>query len=464
MTVNANAFIVAAPQQVDLGIEGWHRGTSLLAQGLVPLTLLASPQFPNQAYGKAFPSVRAGSIPKPAISPIFAAPQYADLSIEGWHRGVPFATDVVGPTGKVPALVRAAPQPDLTQRSAIYQSVRTPPVLLTGKLGNYINAAPQQIDLGIEGWHRGVPFALDIPPPTGKVMSFAVALGQIPWQAPSNVYEPAPGNQGTGLSTEYRWGGHARAIHHAETLKSKVFPSAWSPPPPVPGAYIPQIFGSPQADPSQLKAWFIRSGQPAPLGPTVTPFTVPPQTDPSQLKAAFFPSVAPAPLIFGPTLFKTLFAGPQVLDLTQQAYFQQAIQVGIVIPVVTPEQSTPGRIRHDWWKSKEEVERKRLKEKTKRLADSGIETDALFEEGERLAEVLAESRSKTEAVQKKSIALEALLGEEGVKRPVAERADLERQALIAKQELTILAAQESMLMEEMEMNDILYIARIAMEL
>lgn len=366
-------FSQAAPQQADLGIEGWTRGTSLLAQGMVPLFIAAAAQFnPQPAQARIFSpastppvvasavrlvqtreqeyrnspsvvwrSVVAGSTPYPIelvagapqvdptqvaarlwapasapaaaagqLSPfITGAPEQADLSIEGWVRGtsllaqgaVPrrisaqpqpditqasriWATSATQPVfGAVPPYTLAQPQPDTMQRSVIWQSQPAP---FSGTLGAYV-VVPQQPDTrqASKVWP-----AVVTPPAivTGPVPQPVVTRPQFPFQSRGWIWQPTV-DQGPGLSLDIRFGLHALAIHSAEAGKSRIWKSQPAPPSGVLGKFII----APQ-QPDTRQASRIWLSQPALFSGVLGAFVVaPPQPDTTQRSVTWKSQSAP---------------------------------------------------------------------------------------------------------------------------------------------------------------------------
>lgn len=363
---------------VDTSISGWTRGSSRLAQGLVPLMLLASPQFDpgSQLQAQVLEAVRAPVVTpvpvkfvradqqqyvdspsivieslfsgaKPRVPPFTsAAPEQIDLSISGWSRGttrlprgpIPFValvtpqpdltqvssiwSSVRTPAavfGRLPLPVLTTPQPDLTQVAQIFRSVSTPPALTSGILPPFTTGAPEQVDLSISGWSRGVSVSGGFITTTGRVPPFTKALSEpvdlsiSGWsrgvslsggpatfpgaRPPFTQVHPQPNTrqdssaiwgpvvaQGQSVSAEFKFGGHAVALYNAEAQKSDI----WAPiggTPPTSGPTIRQIQGAkaPQAYDHTLPAVLTRASvTPPPIfGPTIAPLHVlaPPQED-----------------------------------------------------------------------------------------------------------------------------------------------------------------------------------------
>lgn len=123
-------------------------------------------------------------------------------------------------------------------------------------------------------------------------------------------------------------------------------------------------------------------------------------------------------------------------------------------PPVIADSSTPGRLkRHDWWKTKDQVEKEQKKPAPK------IEKIETVEE-EVTPETVKVALERTRATVK---ALGAQVNEEGVKRPRKEAVALEKQLLEAQQQELLLATQQAVLLEEQEISDIAYIAMMVMQ-
>lgn len=404
-------IISGSQENLDLGIEGWHRGTSLLAQGLVPLLIVAAGQFnpqPVQAQifksqrtasvvaapstfvsgsqqryvdsiGQVFASVRAGGTPTApewvsaspqadpsqpaaiifnsqpaaptAASPVAEffsiPPESVDLSIEGWHRGtsllaqgaVPALTgarqDVTDPiqgsvwppartqpvaSSAVPATIYAAPSDTSQLAAQVWRTATTQPV--SGVIPAFTLAAPELVDLGIEGWHRGVSLlaqggvpqliaAYSIPdikqtaniwpsvrtPPaaaSGDIVKPIFAAPQYPPYVAAVTWDAATSPQGPGSSAEFRFGSHAVALYAAEARKSRLF----------------------------------GGGQPAPLvsGDLGTFVRAAPQLVDLTLQARIVPAAITQP-VQGAVPVMTRGA-PQTVDLTQQGWIRSTTPFG----------------------------------------------------------------------------------------------------------------------------------------
>jgi hypothetical protein len=114
---------------------------------------------------------------KQVISPLYAAPQSIDLTIQGFIKGAaptrqgavpPFSqaapqladltlpalviTPQKSPQGAVPALLRAPPQPDLTQPlPSLSLVLPAPAAAAAASIGQFV-AGPQVIDYTLQGW------------------------------------------------------------------------------------------------------------------------------------------------------------------------------------------------------------------------------------------------------------------------------------------------------------------------
>lgn len=362
--------ITGAPQDADLSIDGWHRGTSLLKQGILGAVILLAPQFdPSlQLQAKVFPSARTAPVTgsfvsapqqqyvdstarlspvavagsKPASSQnAFGAPQFVDLTLQGFVQSSARTPPVVSSAAKVvfgsqenldlgiegwsrapsllnqgivPPFTRTDPQPDSTQIAKVFAASTTPPVT-SGNLGSYLRAAPEQIDLGIEAWHRHPAERHVLVVTTGLVPQSILAQPQADTsQIAASIWTSAVTPSGSTNSAEYRWGGHAIATHLAEAQKSDLWLSVRTPPATLTGPVPPLVLAPPQADSSQRAAIVQPSLRTPPAitpNPIAASFFVPPQIDPTQLAARIFPSVATPPTIL------TGFVRPMVLVAPQ---------------------------------------------------------------------------------------------------------------------------------------------------
>lgn len=312
-------------ENVDLSISSWSRGTGLLAQGLVPLMLIAGPQFnPQQVQAQIFPTVRTPPATATAVETFVQVgpQQYVDSPSRV------FPPQIVGATPRVSPLLQGGPQPDLTQVSSFFPAVRTPPAATSGNLGAQVRGAPELADLSIASWSRGTgllaqgavppfisaapqvdqtplgafwesaasapaatfgpvpPFvkappqadpsqiaarvfpSVRTPPAAGTlILRFIATLPQSD-QTPTTalVWSPAYDAQGSGLSVEYRFGAHAVAIHNAETLKSR-FWSSLATPPSVTGILGQFVATVPQLENRQFSSVWAsqKAGQPTPI-------------------------------------------------------------------------------------------------------------------------------------------------------------------------------------------------------
>ena len=125
LTAQGYLILVAdgTPQQVDLTIQGWVRGTSGPIQGKVPPLVQGAPQQADLSL-KAVLTQPLSRVCY-AVPQLWASPQYVDLTIQGW-------VEETAPQmqGKVPALTRDDPQiADLTLQATFTASSSTPPVL-----------------------------------------------------------------------------------------------------------------------------------------------------------------------------------------------------------------------------------------------------------------------------------------------------------------------------------------------
>lgn len=344
-------------EAVDISISGWSRGTTLLAQGAVPAFIFAAAQFfdPSNAQGQVFDPA-----PGPAVTKVS---NFVSAGQQQYVDSLQFL-DAPQPGGFTPRVVAqvTASQADSSQiQPTVFKSAASAPVATTGFLGVRITAAPENTDLSISGWSRGTALLaqgavppgiyaapqLDLTPPSAVYKSTRAAIvvsGIVPqgiYASPpdptqqfGSVWDSAINLQGGTIGFEIRMGGHSQALYDAEAGKSKVWRQTTTPPV------------------SGILASF---------------FSVPPQADPTQRPPVLTPVSPTPPVVLGPTLYQTLFAGPQLLDLTQQAYIQQAIQVGIVVPpviVIPPgDQGSSVRHRHTTLLEREQQRKKLFRKK-----------------------------------------------------------------------------------------------------
>lgn len=354
----------SAPQNADLSIESWSRAPSLLAQGMLGAVILLAPQFdPSlQLQAKVFPSARTAPVTgsvvrapqqqyvdstarispaaiagsKPASSQnAFGAPQLVDLTLQGFIRASASPPPVVSSAAKavfgsqenldlgiegwsrapsllnqgiVPPFTRTDPQPDLTQTAKVFAASPTPPATF-GNLGSYLSAAPEQIDLGIEAWHRHPAERHVLVVTTGQVPKSILAQPQADTnQLAASVWASAVTPQGSTTSAEYRFGSHALALYGAEALKSKTWPALRTPPPILTGAVPKSVIVPPQVDPTQIAALVQPSLRTPPTvapGITTPAFFLQPQVDPTQLQGKVWVSV-PTPAVITTGLVRPL--------------------------------------------------------------------------------------------------------------------------------------------------------------
>ena len=134
-------------------------------------------------------------------------------------------------------------------------------------------------------------------------------------------------------------------------------------------------------------------------------------------------------------------------------------------PVIGEDQHTPGRIyRHGWELTKEQAEQRAEQARRGHTVTVDAEHADVEEARQNAAKAAAEAyeaNRKLAAVQSEIASLLAKLAEEGVKRTLAEQAELENALLLAEQRQILLATQQAVLREEMEIIDIAYVALVA---
>lgn len=139
-----------------------------------------------------------------------------------------------------------------------------------------------------------------------------------------------------------------------------------------------------------------------------------------------------------------------------------------IVPVVTPPDalSTPGRIFGGLLRPGlkiEPEEDKRARRAREALEDAPKVKQQVVEhykQSARISQGIAKARAESAALKIRIGQLEAEALEEGIKRTKAERAKLEHKVLLTQQQLTLLGVQEAVLMEEMEVLDIAFIALV----
>ncbi len=138
----------AAPQLIDLTTQGWIDGTSQPTQGRVPALIQIAPQQADLSLkASLFFPLSAPPIFANPIKLISAWPQGVDLTVQGWVRGASPPAQA-----KVPALINAGPQwLDLTVQGWIDGTAQP----LQAKVPGLINAAPQFIDLTLQSLFTG---------------------------------------------------------------------------------------------------------------------------------------------------------------------------------------------------------------------------------------------------------------------------------------------------------------------
>lgn len=319
----AATTLLASPQAVDLTIQGWIRAPQAAQQGRTPPFVVGIPQGdPAQIAAQLLPSLRTPPIaPNPIagfvttlpqfeervtqivypslrsgftvrVPPILqGAPQFADLTIQGW---------TIAPTvvqGRVPPLSVGTPQTDPTQVPAqVFPSLRTPPVIpnpiaglvvtlpqfeervtqtiwpsvragFTIRVPQFTQGAPQLVDLTLQGWTLA-PLTRQGPVPP-------IALG-IPQADPTQVAPLVIASARTAAVIPNPIGGFVlTAPQFEERTTAIVYPSLRSGQTPP---RIAQIAGTPQADPSQTpsKVFSPALAHLAPIGPVArVPVTLP---------------------------------------------------------------------------------------------------------------------------------------------------------------------------------------------
>jgi len=141
-----------------------------------------------------------------------------------------------------------------------------------------------------------------------------------------------------------------------------------------------------------------------------------------------------------------------------QSNFQLSFQGCPFVPPVDDDKSTPGRIvRHDWWKPKESpLYRPSSALVPPSSALTGKPQD-YEQESARIGRQVSEFRAESARLHIEIVRLEAEINADGVRR-VAEQAAIEQKLLFARQAALLVAVQEAILLEEMEVIDIAYVA------
>ena len=139
--------------------------------------------------------------------------------------------------------------------------------------------------------------------------------------------------------------------------------------------------------------------------------------------------------------------------------FRGGSPFGISIPGALQFRHIPGQVRGE----KEADKRaRRIREGTIPAPRETIEEipakPTYFEESRQLATKIGIARQEIAILRPRIAQLEAGLAEEKIKIAVKKRADMERALLVAQQRATLLAVQEEVLLEEMTVIDIAYIA------
>lgn len=307
-------MVSGSQENLDLGIEGWHRGTSLLAQGLVPLMIVAAAQFnPQQVQAQIFKPQPAAPVVTTALGTFVSGSQqrYVDSISQV------FASVTAGGTPTAPEWVYGSPQFDPSQLAAfvfesqpaapaaaspvtrffsalpveasqpasqIWRAAITPPA--PGLISKFLQAAPELIDLGIEGWHRGPSLSGGVVGISGDFVKPVFASPQLPPYISSVTWASVVSPQGPGGASEFRFGNHAVAVYAAEARKSRLF-SIGAAVQPASGDLGTFVRGAPQ-----LKDWTLQA-----------------QIIPSAITQPVQGAVPP-----------TIRGAPQLLDLTQQGW------------------------------------------------------------------------------------------------------------------------------------------------
>lgn len=207
-------------------------------------------------------------------------------------------------------------------KSAVFESVPTPPATVSTQLGTFIGNAGQADhgQLAARLWPAAAPAAIT-PNPTAPFFSVPPQsedrATRLIWPA-----QPAP-FQGVIGSAEYHFGTHAVATHLAEGAKSVVFKSATPPPVVVTGPVPKPLWGTQENVDLSISGW-------------TASFTLAPQPSGSAT-IAVLPQVEDRPIARVWTSVRAgqrtpviarISASPQAVDLTQQGL--------IVAPSVQP--------------------------------------------------------------------------------------------------------------------------------
>lgn len=350
--------------------------------------------------------------------------------------------------GRLPSAVSARSQSDPTQSSAlIFKSARTPPVVSSSVPAMVSGQA--QYDLTPRGFVESPQISAQ-----GPVPPFTKASQDDPSQRAALVWSPVTP---TAVTPNPIASFFTTVSQFEERPSRQAFPNQVAgQTPPV----IPLVTGGPQRVDLTQQAWLTTPSR-TPAYALRSIYAAPQVVDLTQ-QGSIWSAQPAAPVVVGATLYKTWFSGPQVVDLTQQAYFQQAIQNGIVVPVVVPDQSTPGRttgdghsgriIRKDWHLPKEDKKPEPPKQ------DKRVETAQLLDQGENVSRRIEKVRAQTAELQSRATKLESQLAEEGIIRTLAQQAALEVLNRDVQQHLLMLQVQEAVLREEQEIIDIAYVA------
>jgi hypothetical protein len=308
-TAPVTGSFVSAPQQQY--VDSTARLSPAAIAGSKPASsqnVFGAPQLVDLTLqGFVQPSARTPPVAASAPRVVFGSQENLDLGIEGWSRSPSLLNQ-----GIVPPFTRTDPQPDPTQTAKVF-AASVPPPAPSGRLSAFLRAAPEQIDLGIEAWHRHPAERNFVVPTTGPVPQSVLVTPQADTtQIAASVWASASTTQGSSASVEYRFGAHAIALVGAEALKNAIWPSLRSPPAVVTGAVPQTVIGAPQADTSQFsviqpsaKAAPIGTGARAPI------FFAQPQNDPTQTDAKVWSSVRTFTAITTGPVTSMVWAPPQ---------------------------------------------------------------------------------------------------------------------------------------------------------
>jgi hypothetical protein len=226
-------MIVSTPQAVDYGLVA---GIGLIfASVFNPQGASASSETQYGTHAVATYNAEAvktqirGSAPGqqgPTVRSFVSQPPQQDLTQQSiFSRPLPAAQ------GKLGTMVVLGPQiVDLTQKSSIQPAIRSSP----GKLGTMVVAPPQSIDLTQQS---------RISPPAASVIitklgTFVVTAPQADLTQQSTFYSIQANPSAPFGGAQYTFGTHAVALYNAEAVKTQLYPSVRSPPPPNLGAFV----------------------------------------------------------------------------------------------------------------------------------------------------------------------------------------------------------------------------------